>query len=185
MVISSDRTSSPICLLIHPYTNPRHSGHASTSARDSTTLARSVLDTLYNGRQSLLCGRIPLTRRSDPTCFMHLSFLRYAPRTGISHLVKTSRIPHPRDLTLTGIQAATMATAHQIQIPPTDSGLLRFDHDSKTASEVTALLQKDLEVRKKQALPSPIHLRPIRLTCITLLSYSKEPSCLLQHFRFP
>jgi hypothetical protein len=40
-----------------------------------------------------------------------------------------------------------MATAHRIQVAPTDSGLLKFEQDAKTANEVTALLQKDLEVR--------------------------------------
>lgn len=39
-----------------------------------------------------------------------------------------------------------MATAHHIQVAPTDSGLLKFEQDTKTANEVTALLQKDLEV---------------------------------------
>lgn len=58
-----------------------------------------------------------------------------------------------------------MATAHHIQVAPTDSGLLKFEQDTKTANEVTALLQKDLEVRA--LLQIVFHL--------TNMSHAQEP----------
>lgn len=60
-----------------------------------------------------------------------------------------------------------MATAHQIHVGPSDSGLLKFEHDSKTAAEITDLLQKDLEVTSYPFLPS------LSLT----FSLSLLPSC--------
>jgi hypothetical protein len=42
-----------------------------------------------------------------------------------------------------------MATAHQIVIPATDTGLLKFPQDDATAAKVSELLQKDLEVSQE------------------------------------
>jgi hypothetical protein len=48
-----------------------------------------------------------------------------------------------------GARSRTMATAHQIVIPATDTGLLKFPQDDATAAKVSELLQKDLEVSQE------------------------------------
>lgn len=51
-----------------------------------------------------------------------------------------------------------MATAYHVQVPPTDSGILKFAQTGSSAAKVSELLQKDLEV---------VHLIPVSITAYT------------------
>ena len=43
---------------------------------------------------------------------------------------------------------ATTATPYKVNVQPSNSGILSFDRDDKTANQVSELLQTDLEVRQ-------------------------------------
>jgi hypothetical protein len=48
------------------------------------------------------------------------------------------------------LDAANMATAYQINVPASDTGLLKVHQPEETARKLSGLLQEDLEV-----LPQP------------------------------